>query len=578
MQGSLDKTLDNQKGNGDSFLGKIGNSLNQDFDIRKMFKKKEDTKIDKKPEPTDVQILGYLPSYGVQVGYDQMRNPNYNKWEGKNVFSEKFTEDSIKEGMPIKNLIGSRDEDYTMPSQSESNFKFDGIHDFEDPTFLTFDIIMYLDQRALWDSRVGYGVDVFLERYQGISERQLWRKRVLQEFRNQIKTLFYTSDDNYGDENLINKKSYYINKIQGLQNLKKPIIKYRDDKITITLSEDLKMKAEYIAELYNNLSYDYLFKREAVPESCLRFDMAIVISDIRRFKQIINTFQNNQVDSEQTSTPKSDLVNGNQNIYGKIVGNTDGKIDVSLPSYQVIKEMINKSNVSRQVYIIRDCTFDFSKSQNVNNEISQGGFNASADSNPSSLEFDIYYKSAERTFFADLFKSSMNGQGGNLTLPTHNLIYSGEEGNQEAYYRDKHENILFRRTEYKKQGLAKVETPVPGKTEDQKGEENKRTFFGGLIEKTKDKMIDSVNKNINNLKDKTLQEFREFRGELLNTLLQELRNTTQVPAIQPDNVYDPDFNRLTLENFIKGLGADLYNDIESSISGGVNDFFNDAGL
>jgi uncharacterized protein YdcH (DUF465 family) len=249
-----------------------------------------------------------------------------------------------------------------------------------------------------------------------------------------------------------------------------------------------------------------------------------------------------------------------------------------LPSFKTLKEMINRTKVSRQVYIVRDCTFDFSKSQNVKNQIKQGGWNDSSGGDPETLSFDIYYKSVERTFFADLFQATKKGAGGAMSLPTHNLIYRNENGSEESYYRDQHEKLLYNRFEYEKQGVAKPGIPLNQTDKDQGDDTQNKTFFGGLLEKAKDKLIDTVNKNINQLKDRALQEFRQARGKLLDGLFQELRDVTQVPAIQPDNVYHPDFGKLTLENFVKGLGADLYNDVEQIIRGETNDFFNDIGL
>ncbi len=49
------------------------------------------------------------------------------------------------------------------------------------------------------------------------------------------------------------------------------MIKYNEDKITITMNEDVSMIAWYLSELYNNISYSYRNQRFMFPENLLRF-------------------------------------------------------------------------------------------------------------------------------------------------------------------------------------------------------------------------------------------------------------------------------------------------------------------
>jgi hypothetical protein len=509
---TIDKTTDDQKGGGTSYLGKLDN--NKNFDIGKLTQKKSEIDVTEDTK-NEIETLGYLPSYGVSVGYDKKSNPNYDKWDAKNSFPDKFTEDSSKKSISINTKsIGNKNENYTMPSDPESSFKFDTIHDFEDPTFLTFDIFLYTDRSsALFDTQTPYGVYAFLKKNEKISKDFEQRIQILNEFKNRIENIFYTSDEfDYLNQN---KKTHYIQSIEGIDKFKKPIINYKEDKIKITLVEDVKMTAEYIAELYNNLSYDYKFKRKSIPENCLRFDMGVMISDIRRFKK---------------TKPKSSNSN------------------------QIIEE--ENKNISREIFILRDCNFNFKNSFNVSTTLTQGGFNTS---NPdtSNLKFDIYYKSAERALFADLF--DQGNQGKNMRLITHNnsneeanLIYDKGKNN---FYINEHLKNGVRNYKNNK-GLANMDRETPTENEN-----------NNLSDKLKKSFTDISKKHINQFKNQALSIVRQKKGKLLESFRQQLTDELQIESISPDNVYDPSFNEISLENFVKGLRGDLYNTITSEISG-----------
>jgi len=59
---------------------------------------------------------------------------------------------------------------------------------------------------------------------------------------------------------------------------------------------------------------------------------------------------------------------------------------------------------------------------------------------------------------------------------------------------------------------------------------------------------------------------REERGKFVESTLQEFRNWTSINKIEPDNVYNPDFNnRLSLKNAGKALASDLLNDLTGDV-------------
>jgi hypothetical protein len=479
--------------------------------------RKETTEVDS----DEKLLLGYLK------GYNTKKNPDYRRW--KDDPRKRLILDSEKEYNPEADDIN------TMVSKTESEFKFLSSDENEEPLFLTFDIIL-LNKNPLFDTNSINGVDAFLENYKDVSKTIKERKEILHEFRQEITSIFYTIED-YGWNG---KKSYYIESLGGLDKLVQPIIKYKDDKLSVTLSEDIKMKANYIAELYNNLSYDYKFKREAIPENCLRFDMAIIMSDIRKMKI------------------KKDAVTGASSEQNNLQNEND--------EIGVLREVIN-NNKSKKIFILRDCSFDFMSSMNHGSEISQGGWGKGADNTDSStLKLEINYKSVERALYVDLFQKPvypLNSYGLNKEKTENNRV-------DEKFY-----SISTNQKLYEKRG---TNAPKKKNTTTQTEEEKRRGYFGDLLDKTSDTLIDTTNKNLTHFKEATLAEFREKRGELIDTFFRGLREETGVQSIYPDNVYDPEFGEYNLANFARNLGSDLYNDLESTIRGEINQQFGDKGL
>lgn len=460
--------------------------------------------------------LGYINGYNIKK--NQNFDPNNPSSEinitDKSKSLEPFQPTSAKTpgNGNVGNIPNRKSSEFPIPIK---NFNFyESALDFEDPTFLTFDIFLYTDRSsALFDQQTPYGVYTFLKRNESISQDFEQRIQILDEFKDRIEKLFYSLDDDSLNQN---KKTHYIQSIEGIENFKKPIIKYKEDKIKITLVEDVKMTAEYVAELYNNLSYDYKFKRKAIPENCLRFDMAVMISDIRRFKKETPNFSSN----------------------GFIV------------------EEENR-NISREIFILRDCNFDFTKSFNIENSLTQGGIGTS---NPdtSNLSFEIYYKSAERALFADLF--DQGNQGRNMRLLTHKII------NDEANLIYNKSGTNFYANKHLKKGIKRYENSKPSEKINRNNEGDDDSLSDRLL-KT---VSDTTKKHINQFTNQALSVVRQKKGKLLESFRQELTDELQIESISPDNVYETNFNEITLENFVKGLRGELYNNISSEILGEIS--------
>ena len=219
---------------------------------------------------------------------------------------------------------------------------------FEDPTYLGFQLI-FIKSSSLFSSNQN-SASYFLNSYSNITNLSQ-RKAILTRFINTFST-FFRFDTTEG--NTTKPKIYYISNLEGLDKLNEKIVDYKgyesENKLTITMNEDIMMSALYLAELYNNLVYDYKNQRYAIPENCIRFDMKVRITEIRDFR-----------------VPTASGVTMNQ-------------------------------NVSSQYYILRDCNFDFTKAQNHPANLSMGGYGKTLDSNPAEIKFFITYKSIERDF------------------------------------------------------------------------------------------------------------------------------------------------------------------------------------
>jgi hypothetical protein len=516
-------------------------------------------------------ILGYLNGYNVKT------NPNYDNTQIKSESNNPKIEDENKltTDKEVINLT-------SMPTDSEYGFKYKNIDDFEDPTYLTFDIIMYTDTRPLWDDTVGYGAYAFLNRNKNTSDTFNVRLNYLKEFRNKLRELVYTSEDVNGLLKIKNKKTYYIESIKGMNNLKKPIVS-DEDNLTVTLNEDVKMTAEYITELYNNLSYDYRYKRHAIPENCLRFDMAIVVSDVRKFK--VTPSKGNKTQSSESNKQN------NSNTWNSITNNPSPETRYGK---NAVEQTINPY-VSRQIYILRDCNFDFSESYNFEDGVSQAGDNLSY--NVAKSNFKIKYKSVERTMFADLFY--LTKKGNRLELATHELKPV------DSYYKDRHNDYVFNKANVKYLTSDYNGNIIEGKNNSNLNNQN-RDFFDDNIEslnlsektkRTKNVGFGNINNDeldvnpgflssaanslideVSNAKNQLISQYKtkalNWTYSTVNEFLEEETSYFDFDWLVPENVYSEDFNNPSIQSFAKNLGGKLINTLQSEIQGEALDYLN----
>ena len=469
-----------------------------------------------------------------------------------------------------------------MPTKSEENFKYilEEKKDeppgsilshflYEDPTYLGFDVLFMTDQGDFHNglfSKDRNSAQDFIYKYSNLPS--VWKRApLLKEFRKVFRNLFYLANDSSSDVN--KQKNYYLQQIGGLEKLNAKIVNYKEDKLTFTMHEDVAMYILYLTELYNNLAYDYKYQRMAIPENCLRFDMMIKISDMRNFR-----------------VPFTEK---NQGLIGTFANNIqENNLNNTQPG-QAIDHF--HSNYSNQIYILRDCNFDFSQSQNHGENITMAGFNATPPG-ASELKFDIYYKSIEREMSPLLLELVDSGAYLNLRNKKSGL-YKDQKNEIPNYllFTDKRPNREIVETENtaRKRSTTELSTTPSNDTGGANDILNKINnnnqndgWWTSATDKLKDAafkvgtdMKNTVNQEIESYKDKLFNRWREFRGELINQFLIEVREDLNVPEIYPNNVYTEDFYKITLENFAKSLGSGLYNNVEEGIRGGVNDFFTD---
>ena len=398
---------------------------------------------------------------------------------------------------------------------SNSEFGSYRINDFwyEDPFYPAFELFFYDDSPffigddTIEETPKDNSLKKFLFEYRGLdpvgyqARFNLWK-----EFKRVFFKIFNKEIERNDHRNLKNKV-YYITKIAGLENLNHKFINYGEDKITITLNEDVSMLAYYISELYNNLIYSYRNQRYMFPENVLRFDLMIKINDIRKFQ-----------------IPQSD------NIPSQTMPINRDYLD-----NKKIKNIIAPE--SYILYRLHDCTFNFFESRNHGNEIEIGGYGVGQTYVAQTLSFDIFYKSVTRISSYPLIKDS-------YSIDSWNDSY--EKNGGLAGTELKYENDLNR--------IAK-EAP------------QKKGFLNKLLAKGAQTLVNTAADYADNLETK----LREVRGSAVNGLLSQFRNVTTINKIEPDNVYKPDFNnRSSVKNAARSLGSSLLNDLEETTRNALN--------
>lgn len=441
------------------------------------------------------------------LGIDDKKLDAYDPYHTSDAKQEEFWE-----GLDGKTIQKDQDEDTnTFKRSLYSNPELGGYRQtefwYEDPFVPSFELY-FDDTSPLFNEDQNHKncLNSFLSSYQVIDDNGYASRSVIwKEFKNVFFKIFEKDIERNTERNRPNK-AYYISKIEGLENLNKKIINYPEDKIKITLNEDVSMISWYISELYNNLIYSYRNKRFMVPENVIRFEMVIKINEIREYQLPVS------------ANKSSDTLPVDKNYINKDI-------------------KYIKSPKSQIIYTLHDCTFNFFESKNYGNDIEIGGYGGGVSYTPQSLTFDISYKSVTRSSKFPLINESLSIDAWENSIATNEPI----DGTKQKFYND-----LDRAAE---------------KSPEKKG------YLNQLLGKANQTVANQAINYMDNLENK----LRDVRGKTVNGLLSQFNNLTTINKIEPDNVYNKNFNdRTSVSNFGKQLASGLLNDLTSTVRDATN--------
>lgn len=430
----------------------------------------------------------------------------------------------------------------------------------EDPTIFGFDLYI-LDKSPLFndiDGFIDFGVD------NGIVDIYE-RRSIYEDFVNQFSKFFNVDDRNkeqFKTNNNFNSfKTHYLNGVQGLDKLLhytgvgyeggNQMANFGTDKITIRMSEDIGINAGYLASVYRSLIYSKLNGRAVIPENLLRFDMAIVISEVRNMNRV-------------------------SNALSKLLEN----------SYEQVP--ILKDNISRYIFTLNECQINFNK-YSFSDEINQGGIGGDMDSPSQGLEFDVYYKyvgmEMEKFDFRpdtlDEAKYINDSRLNPSTYQTNSDPFSDINKQTEAPLLDKHPNRPIDRK-------YQMNTKGNSELEDRSYEfdfpmMNSRYVKANQDARYRNREIQSeqsgLRRGLNNIIDNANEQLQtrviQFRSQLLSGIVAKIRERTGIRNIAaPVNVYEGtnigQFALNQLHNFVNlGVSEVLSNGFLNNLSQGV---------
>lgn len=433
----------------------------------------------------------------------------------------------------------------------------------EDPTLLGFTCEIDDSEQSPLFGTGEYSAAAFIEKYSGMPEIAA-RQQFLLQFQRNIKMLFKSMESTQTSESdFPYVKSHYLQKVVGLKTLSNKFIKYKEDNLLFTMHEDVTMYAQYLAQLYNNLAYSYRNGKNLIPENLLRFNLVIKITEIRNFKTVVK----NVFDDSDPDSVKRTLIN------------------------------VNSSQIK---YTLYDCNFDFYDSQNHGDDIQMGGIGAS---NPSTsdMDFKIYYKRATRFFKSSILddlsgatngRTDMNDREYDPRIHLDSSAFFNEAETQPDFGQDPNPENDFKKnpgpsnldpniTTYNQQQRDQNRTyssqnmsTDPNLNDNLQFDNAGNTLKGKLKkikQKAKEDLLNNANRYkdarkkdfellqkslktnglgaVNDLKNSLLEDFRRGRGELLNTLINEINF-----EIYPKNVYTDTFDPNSVEQIVNDLG------------------------
>lgn len=390
----------------------------------------------------------------------------------------------------------------------------------EDPTIFGFDIVI-LDKSPLFND-----IDAFMDFGEANAIKDIFERRgIYEDFIEQFAKFFNVDDRSRGefkiDSRFSSFKTHYLQGIQGLDKLVhnigigneggRQMADFGKDKITISLTEDMGINSGYLAAAYRSLMYAKHSGRQVIPENLMRFDMVIIVSEIRKFNRVSNALVKKAKDTNE------------------------------------LIEVYN-DNISRYVFTLHECQLDFNK-YSFDDNIEQAGFGAGSPGESKGTSFDIYYKYVGMEMEKFNFHPSYEEESKNLkyindqrkTPNRYNLVNDKDSELTEANESNKHPN---RPIDYKFQM----------NTTTNSGDLKEYEFdFPMIRSKYAKNQIDIRNQNLNveqsafktglnsiigQANDELQRKFVQARSQLVSDLAVKVRGVTGLRNISaPVNVY-----------------------------------------
>lgn len=256
--------------------------------------------------------------------------------------------------------------------------------DNEDPISFGYDIIINYDNSPLFNG----SVENFLNNPSFQTYPELFsRYDLITKFKEQFYK-FFKINTPYSVGQTFIPKTYYLHKITGLDQLTeklngdkpKQFVDYDKDVLTLTLNEDVSINIGYLASLYKTLSYSRVNGKKMIPDNLLRFDMEIVVTEMRKY---------NRAYKLNFSTIGNSEEGGNNDLGGKI---------------GVYADVMSKYR-----YRLYECQFIFDKFSH------EGSLDMSEPTISRGFDININYKYYTLNFEKVLPKKSIDNKDGNIT-------------------------------------------------------------------------------------------------------------------------------------------------------------------
>lgn len=471
--------------------------------------------------------------------------------------------------------------------------------EFEDPTYLGYTI--EIDENSALFTQVR----PFLEKQGGTRTEINARLAVYEQFVSKVVMVFKSQESvESPDKRSVYVKSHYINSVSGMDLLRKKFIKWREDKLTVELHEDIAMFSTYLSHLYNNLTYSYENGRALIPENLLKFNLYIKISEVRSLTSIGRLKSNNATDQQVVDALKNNVTCLIYKLYDcefDFFGSSPvsdsvvmSGIDASNVPFSVLSLDIYFKSVSRQVFnplvkgaiAMNDNKVDLdliivgsTGDRNVNGQASNGSETATTASGDAPQSFDIKAAAKQRDVSQEAFKAQNNSK-----KPSDISTYDAETANNP----DAKESFDLQEVAKQRQGILDnnkdvlryvkeseplsplvtdpqtfKESPDPGNVN---GNAGQGIFQPGGLSNLTNKVATSIKNTAVKELDKAVTLLKQKRNALVRNFIGDLEHKVGLKRIVPDNVY---YGSGLLQNTLDELKADVGLTIGDAITKGI---------